>query len=324
AIGSVMWNWRMLNLTGEAKYADLMERTLYNAVLPGISLDGTRYFYQNPLADRGKHRRQEWFGCACCPPNIARLLASLPGYFYSASDEGVYVHLYATSVANIPLPNGETARLVQKTNYPWDGEIEILIEDAPTIPFTLFLRVPEWTWPFKVEVISQDAQFLQGGAEMGSYRGIERQWQAGDIVRFELKMPVERIGCHPRVLANYNRVALQRGPLIYCFEQADHPETEVWDIFLHEYAELNPEFVPALLGGVTVLRGRAAAPEYGANSLYAPCLQPYRAATRPIDVTAIPYYAWANRDPGPMQVWMPTAPPWWSELQHDRNLNTTE
>ena len=140
AIGSVMWNWRMLNITGDARYADLMELTLYNGVLSGLSLDGTHYFYENPLADRGGHRRQEWFGCACCPPNVARLLASLPGYFYSVSNTGVHAHLYASGAATLPLANGETVTLVQNADFPWSGEVEILVEDAPTLPFFLHLR----------------------------------------------------------------------------------------------------------------------------------------------------------------------------------------
>ncbi len=311
AIGSVMWNWRMLNLTGEARFADLMELTLYNAVLSGLSLDGTRYFYQNPLADRGKHRRQEWFGCACCPPNIARLLASLPGYFYSTSESGVHVHLYATGVANIALANGETVRLVQRTNYPWDGEIEILIEEAPTVPFELKLRIPGWAVGGSVEINGQEISDHGLSNEEGAggwyarHVGWHRTWQAGDVIRLGLLIPVQRLGSHPHVQGNWGRVALQRGPLIYCFEQADNPDADVWDTILHPYVELHPEFVPDLLGGVTVLRGRAITFYYTDTDRLYGRIQEWQAPESllsPVTVTAIPYYAWANREPGPMQV----------------------
>jgi DUF1680 family protein len=142
AIGSVMWNWRMLMLGGDARYADLIEHTLYNAVLPGISLDGGHYFYQNPLADDGSHRRLPWFGCACCPPNVARLLASLPGYFYGASEDAVWVHLYAEGAATVELNENRTVRLHQRTRYPWDGRIEISVDSEGE--FAMMLRIPSW------------------------------------------------------------------------------------------------------------------------------------------------------------------------------------
>jgi DUF1680 family protein len=321
AIGSVMWNWRMLNLTGETRYADLMELTLYNAVLSGLSLDGAHYFYQNPLADRGQHRRQAWFGCACCPPNIARMLASLPGCFYSTSEQGVYVHLYATGTATLPLANGETISLVQKTRYPWDGEIEILIESAPTMPFHLHLRIPGWHPAFHPDSrleINGEPMILGGVHEAhsvaqarGQYVQLERKWEAGDVIRLNLPMPVERIVSHPHVLGNWGRVALRRGPLVYCLEQADHPDADVWDILLHAYVELTPEFVPDLLGGVIVLKGRSVAIDSDGwdELLYSPQETAITADTRPVDITAIPYYAWANRQAGPMQVWLPTQPP---------------
>jgi len=303
AIASVMWNWRMLNLTGETRFADIMETTLYNGMLSGLSLDGTHYFYQNPLADRGKHRRQEWFGCACCPPNVARMLASLPGYFASVSEAGVHLHLYATGTATVSLPEGGTVRLRAETDYPWNGEVVIRIEEAPEAPFTLYLRVPNWCRDAHVELNGTDifpTMTLRGRAE------IHRVWQAGDTVRLTLPMPVDRIVSHPHVLGNRGRVALRRGPLIYCLEQVDHSDADVWDIVLPDNAELTPEFVPGLLGGVTVLRGQAIAQgtEEWTRRLYRPKEILREPSTRPVSITAIPYYAWANREPGPMQVWI--------------------
>jgi DUF1680 family protein len=325
AIGSVMWNWRMLNLTGEPRFADVMELTLYNAVLPGLSLDGTHYFYQNPLADRGKHRRQEWFGCACCPPNIARLLASLPGYFYSTTDQGVYVHLYAAGKAHLTMADGAEVTLSQKTNYPWEGEIEIEIESAPSRPFDLFLRIPSWSQQHGIgrdtaslEVHSDSIEF--GGrtfdrytvAHLSSqYVRLNRSWQAGDMVRLRLPMPVERIFSHPHVVGNWGRVALKRGPLVYCVEQTDNPEMDVWNAILHEYMEITPKSMPELLEGITLLSGRGITVDTQHSPLYAAHPTGTTAVTRPVTITAIPYYAWANRDAGPMQVWLPTAPVAW-------------
>jgi DUF1680 family protein len=322
AIGSVMWNWRMLNLTGEAKYADLMELTLYNAVLPGLSLDGARYFYQNPLADRGGHRRQEWFGCACCPPNIARMLASLPGYFYSVSEGYPFVHLYASGIATLPLPDGGHITLEQKTKYPWEGAVEITVLEQSGTMETITLRVPTWavgataTWVPDVAEMRADlgVEIPEGyqpdaitiDLEAGEYHPLPMP-RPGESILLTLPMNVQRIESHPHVLGNRRHVALQRGPLVYCIEQADHTE-DVWDILLPADAELTPEFVPDLLGGVTVLRGQAVAPDAfeGKEALYRPCEPPARLAVHPTPLTAIPYYAWANREAGPMQVWIPT------------------
>jgi len=217
AIGSVMWNWRMLGLEAEAKYADLIEHTLYNAVLPGVSLDGQHYFYQNPLADDGSHRRQPWFGCACCPPNVARLLASLPGYFYGASEDAVWVHLYAESAATVELDGERTIRLRQRTRYPWDGGVEIDVEAEGE--FTVMLRIPAWCEEgaaFEVNGESVDA-----GITPGSYAKIRRAWRPGDTINLALPMPVRCVECHPYVAENAGRVALMRGPLLYCVEQSD-------------------------------------------------------------------------------------------------------
>lgn len=305
AIGSVMWQWRMLNITGEARYADLMETTLYNAVLPGLSLDGAHYFYQNPLADRGKHRRQEWFGCACCPPNIARMLASLPGYFYSTAPNCLYVHLYATGSATIGLPDGGTVTVEQKTNYPWDGEIDIAVSDVPDSLERIALRIPWWAEDTTLTVndAAQDVEL-----EAGSYAEVVILPGLTTRINLSLQMPVERVESHPYVIGNRGRIALRRGPLVYCIEQADHHDTDVWDIAIPADAEFIPEEMPYLLGGVTVLHGKGVAFDRTEweGALYALYVPEGEAETRPVQITAIPYYAWANREAGPMQVWIPT------------------
>lgn len=307
AIGSVMWNWRMLLMTGEAKYADLMETTLYNAVLPGLSLDGTHYFYQNPLADRGQHRRQKWFGCACCPPNVARLLASLSGYFCTVAKDKVGVHLYARSSADLTLPDGQPFAFDTETDYPWEARMRFTIRQAPERPIQFCLRTP-W-WAESVEFTVNGLQDTQAEIE-GDYLILNRVWLPGDVVTLDLGMTTQRVESHPHILGNRGRVALQRGPLIYCIEQADHPTSDVWDIALPESEPLVPEFQPDLLGGVTVLKATGIASDATEwdGALYAPYVGHSEMETHSVPLVAIPYFAWANRDAGPMQVWIPSVP----------------
>ena len=304
AIGSAMWNWRMLVLEGDARYADVLETTLYNGILCGLSLDGQSYFYQNPLADDGTHRRQPWFGCACCPPNIARLLASLPGYFYSLSDTGLWVHLYAQGSVRISLPDGRTIGLAQHTRYPWDGEIVITVEGEGT--WSLWLRIPRWCE--EGAALEINGQAFTDALVPGSYVEVRRAWQRGDVVRLNLPMPVRRVECHPYVSENAGRVALMRGPILYCVEGADNPGLDPRAVVLPADADFTATFQPDLLGGVVVLRGQAqVAPPDGdwAGRLYRTVVpRSQELPGQPVEVTAIPYYAWANREPGPMQVWL--------------------
>lgn len=306
AIGSVMWSWRMLAAQGEACYADLIEHTLYNAVMPGISLDGQTYFYENPLADDGSHRRQPWFGCACCPPNVARTLASLPGYFYSlsaADSAAIWVHLYAEGMANINLADGRLVRLIQHTRYPWDGDIQIEVQGEGE--FALCLRVPGWC--MTGASLQVNGQSVDEPLTSGSYGEIRRTWHPGDLVHLTLPMPVRRIACHPYVFENAGRVALMRGPLLYCVEQADNPTINPRDLVLSN-DDVVAERAPNLLGDVVVLRAwaRTACPaDVWTGKLYLPLSAvPAAAVGGVVALTAIPYYAWANRDAGCMQVWL--------------------
>ncbi|HTE17678.1 MAG TPA: beta-L-arabinofuranosidase domain-containing protein [Armatimonadota bacterium] len=306
AIGSVMWNWRMLSLTGEARFADVLENALYNGMLPSLSLEGHDYFYQNPLADRGGHRRQPWFECACCPPNIARMLASLPGYFYSTSEEGVWVHLYGRSSATAALPDGRSVTLVQKTNYPWNGDIEIEVETDAVGPFSLFLRIPGWCEGAWAAV---NGETVATDAAPDSYAEIRREWRTGDALRLSLPMPVTRVRSHPYVTNNAGRVALRRGPLVYCIEQTDLHGVDPRDVVLPAGSELSAAWEPDLLGGIVTLRGPATARDHAAawnGDLYRTDAEA-PPAERAIELTAIPYYAWANREPGGMAVWIESA-----------------
>jgi uncharacterized protein len=304
AIGSVMWNWRMLMLDGDARYGDLMELTLYNAVLAGLSLDGQSYFYQNPLADDGEHRRQPWFGVACCPPNIARLLASLPGYFYSTSAEGVWVHLYANSTADIRLDEDHTIQLKQRTDYPWGEDIRIEVEGEGD--FALMLRVPSWCEDGCELTVNGETSEDHGSS--GSYAEIRRTWQPGDTVHLRLPMPVRRVECNPRVVENAEQVALMRGPLLYCLEQVDNTDPDLRDVVLPDEATFTVRFRPELLGGVAALSAQAEVvePDDGwDNRLYRTV---HSHVDRPevwaTDIIAVPYYGWANREAGAMRVWL--------------------
>lgn len=309
AIGSVLWAWRMLQLEGDARYADGLELTLYNGVLAGLSLDGQSYFYQNPLADDGTHRRQPWFGCACCPPNVARLLASLPSYFYSVSAAGVWAHLYAAGAARLTLLDGRHIELEQVTGYPWDGVIALRLKAVEGQgEWSLFLRLPAWCAAgarLEINGAVSDAKL-----EPGTYVKVQRAWQAGDTVRLHLPMPVRCVVCHPHVTENAGRVALLRGPLLYCLEEVDNAGHDLRDIVLPHESMLSIETQPDLLGGIVTLHGEAelASPSGDWNyDLYRVVADAAAAASaQSVPLTAIPYYAWANREAGQMQVWLRT------------------
>jgi DUF1680 family protein len=312
AIGNMMWNWRMLAVTGEAKYADVIERALYNGINSGMSLNGTLYCYRNPLAfdpSSGDKIRNEWYDTTCCPPNLERTLASLPGYFYSTSSDGVYMHLYDNSLLDWRLENGTALAIRQKTNYPWDGSVEIALAPAQPADFTLFLRIPGWTDAAKVAVNGKAV----AGATPGQYLPIRRRWSAADTVTLHFNMVPQVLEANAEVVENNGRVAVQRGPLVYCMEQIDQGEgVALKDVALavgeKSGVQFQEKFDKDLLGGVLVLRHPGAAYEESADrsSLYFSHNAPPR-KSRPVQLTFIPYYAWANRVQTAMQVWTPMA-----------------
>jgi hypothetical protein len=312
AIGNMMWNWRMLAATGEAKYADVIERALYNGINSGMSLNGTLYCYRNPLAfdpSNGDKIRNEWYDTTCCPPNLERTLASLPGYFYSTSNDGVYVHLYDNSLLDWHLENGTLLKIRQKTNYPWDGATEIVLTPAQPTEFALFVRIPGWSDSAKVAVNGKPI----AGAVAGQYLPIHRKWAAGDAVTLQFNMAPQVLEANAQVTENNGRVAVQRGPLVYCMEQIDQGEgVALKDVALSAYkgsnAKFEEKFDKELLGGVLVLRHNGAVYEESADrsSLYFSHNAP-PPKSRPVQLTFIPYYAWANRVQTPMQVWTPLA-----------------
>ena len=313
AIGGLMWSWRLLALDGEARYADWMETALYNGILSGISLDGEAYFYQNPLADRGRHRRQPWFGTACCPPNIARLLLSLPGYLYSTSPEGVWVHHYAPGEVTVAVPGAAApATLSVETDYPWDGTVLVRVQRLPDGAgrWTLRLRLPGWCDRPEVRVNGRPAS-TEGDPTGGTYAALDREWRVGDEVTLELPMPVRRVAAHPHVQSNAGRTALARGPLVYCLEGVDLGGIDPRDVVLPAGATLRAEGAPDLPGGVVRLCGEGvfAPPAGWEGTLYRPAGGVAEAPAGPaVALSAVPYFTWANRAPGPMEVWLRTAP----------------
>jgi DUF1680 family protein len=310
AIGNMMWNWRMLAASGEAKHADIIERALYNGINSGMSLDGTLYCYRNPLAfdpSGGDKIRNDWYDVTCCPPNLERTFASLPGYFYSTSRDGIYLHLYNDSELDWHLENGTGLKVAQKTNYPWDGQVEITVAPAQPSDFTFHLRIPGWANSAQVSVNNTSIS----GIKPGQYLPIERKWSAGDVIRLHMEMPPQVIQANPRVIDDAGRVAVQRGPLVYCLEELDQPDgvslvNVALDLANAGEEKFQSQLQADLLGGVVVLRhaGRAFDNDAGDKTLYS-TYSGAKTTSRRIPLTFIPYYAWANRQATSMQVWTP-------------------
>jgi DUF1680 family protein len=298
AIGLLLWNHRMLQLDADSRYADLLERGLYNGVLSGVALDGTSFFYVNPLESRGTHHRQGWYKCACCPPNLARLLMSLGQYIYGVNDTDLLVHLYIQGESSSTIA-GQKVKIRQETHYPWDGTIRITLDMAESAEFGLNLRIPGWCKTAKLSVNGEELPLAE--LVVKGYARIVRQWQSGDEVLLQLDMPVERVYAHPHVQDDADSVALQRGPLVYCIEAVDNP-LPLHLIRLPEHARLASHFEPTWLGGVTVIEGEASALQTSDwdGTLYR--TTPPESSSQ--HIIAIPYYAWDNRQPGEMRVWI--------------------
>ncbi len=310
AIGNMMWNWRMLAATADAKYADVIERALYNGINSGMSLDGTLYCYRNPLGfdpSGGDKIRNPWYDTTCCPPNLERTFASLPGYFYSTSPDGLYVHLYDNSLLDWQLENGTPLKVQQKTNFPWDDSVELAVAPAKPSEFTLYVRVPGWSESSLVAVNGKPVS----GVVAGKYLALRRTWSQGDAVTLKFNMKPQVMEADPRVAENYDRVAVQRGPLVYCLEQIDQPQgTALADVAVNlrqnSSSLFSEELHSDLLGGIVVLKHEGAAYQNAGDNaqLYSRYSSSPR-QSRPVALTFIPYYAWANRLETPMQVWTP-------------------
>ncbi len=309
AIGNDYWNYRLFLLHADARYIDVMERTLYNGLISGVSLDGKSFFYPNPLESKGQHQRAAWFGVACCPGNITRFLASVPGYVYAQQGSTLYVNLFASSKAEIKMDNGRTVKLVQDTRYPWDGAVKMTVNPDKNGQFTINVRIPGWArnevvpsdlYRFK-DIVNETVTFKVNGkpftynVEKG-YAILNRNWKAGDVIEMAMPTPVRRIVANDLVESDKGRVALQRGPLVFCAEWPDNPGGRVRNLMLPDSANLTAEFKPELLNGVTVIKAKAIAAGYDADG---------KSIRTEQDFTAIPYFAWSNRGRGEMTVWLP-------------------
>jgi DUF1680 family protein len=304
----------MLLATGQARFADLIDRTLHNAVLAGVSLDGERYFYVNPLASNGRAehlgrggcRRKEWHLVACCPPNVMRLLASLGHYVATRDRAGLQVHQYAPARIATELPAGRPVGLRMETRYPWEGSVRLTIEGADGGAWALALRVPAWCGRATAR-INGDA--VEAAPDAKGYLRLERAWRPGDAVELELPMDAGLIEPHPAIEATRGCLAIERGPLVYCLEQADQRDAPVAELAIDPTAALASRWDPDLLDGVVTVRAagfRVDTSSWGGR-LYRPLGSAASPARQRTELTAIPYYAWANRDPGAMRVWIPRA-----------------
>ncbi|MBU0616292.1 MAG: glycoside hydrolase family 127 protein [Planctomycetes bacterium] len=303
AIALCFWSHRLNLLHADAKYFDVLERALYNNVLAGLSLDGKSFFYVNPLVSRGGHHRQPWYRCACCPSNVVRFIPSVGQYIYAHTDDAIYANLYVAGTADVKLGENRTVQLTQETHYPWDGSVKLTLQPEGPQGFDLYLRIPAWCESAKLEFNGKPVtspEMLRG------YVRLRCEGMRGYTVELELPMPIQRIQADPRVEADVGRVALQRGPIVYCLEGVDN-ESSVLNCALPRDTELTAKHRPDLLGGVMTIRGKvlaavAAASEGWEQELYQPTPD-----ARSVEFTAIPYYAWDNRDPGEMVVWLPEA-----------------
>ncbi len=299
AIGLVFWNQRMLRLDGDSRYADVLERALYNGVLSGVSLDGERFFYVNPLESDGTQHRQPWFDCACCPPNVARLLASLGGTIYSQdkSSPGISVHLFIHSRVQFDV-DGVSITLNQDTRYPWDGKVRFTLDMQQPASFNLRLRLPGWCRSAALELNGENVECLNFN---NGYIEMDCDWNPGDELVYQMEMPVERVYAHPQVSEDVHRIAIQRGPLVYCVEQADH-DTPLNLLRLDAASLLDAAWDDELLGGMVVVQGDVFAEQAldWQDTLY----RHDPPARVPVKLRAIPYFAWDNREPGAMRVWL--------------------
>lgn len=306
AIGNMYVNYRLFLLHGDAKYFDVLERTLYNGLISGVSLDGGLFFYPNPLASTGGYSRKPWFGCACCPSNICRFIPSLPGYVYAVKDDQVYVNLFLSNRAELKV-NRKKLVLEQETGYPWNGDIRIRVAQG-NLPFTMHLRIPGWV---RGAVVPSDLYRYADGQELGytvmvngepvagelqkGYLLIDRKWKKGDVVEVHFDMKPRVVKANGKVEADRGRVAVERGPLVYCAEWPDN-DFNVHNILLNQHPSFQVVERPDLLYGIHEITTDAQALSYDAAG---------KLAVRDVKLTLIPYYAWAHRGEGDMEVWLP-------------------
>lgn len=310
SIANVFWNNRMFLLHGDAKYIDVMERVLYNGMLSGIAQDGKKFFYPNPLSSMGQHQRSAWFGCACCISNVTRFMPSIPGYVYAQDKNNVYVNLYMSNKADLKLPSGALT-LSQVTDYPWKGEVKISVNPEKKMTFVMRVRIPGWA---RNEVVPGDLYrfaSLQKSENIiiyingkpvdyqmeNGYAVLDLTWEKGDVISFDLPMEVEKVIANEKVKDDQGRFALQRGPIVYCLEGPDHLDQAVQNIVVDQESNFTASYNPKMLNGILMLDSKGSATSRQVNS--------DELSKKELPVKAIPYYAWNNRGPGEMVVWIP-------------------
>lgn len=301
SIAHVFWQHRMNLLKGEAKYADVLELVLYNSALSGMSLSGNSFFYQNPLESRTGAERSEWIGLACCPTNLARFTPQIGGFVYAHKGDQLFVNLFAAGDSTVTMDKGKVVKITQQTNYPWDGQIKLTVNPEKPSDFDLCVRIPGWalgkpvpsdlyrfadpqTAPVTLKVNGEPVKAVPG---QDGYVHLKRSWKAGDLVELDLPMPVRRVLAHEKVEENKGKAALMRGPVVYCLEGTDNKDIDLFQLSLLRTAELTTEHDAKLLAGVTVIHA-----------------QGLDEKKTPVKLTAIPYYAWANREKAPMTIWL--------------------
>lgn len=308
AIGNVYVNYRLFLLHGDAKYYDVLERTLYNGLISGVSLDGGGFFYPNPLESMGQHQRQPWFGCACCPSNICRFIPSLPGYVYAVKDNQVYVNLFMGNEAELKV-GGKKVILHQETRYPWDGHVTLTVDKNAAGTFAMKIRIPGWV---RNQVVPSDLYTYSDGKRPGysvkvngeavtsaleqGYFTIERKWKKGDRVELQLDMEVRTVKANGKVEADRGRIAVERGPIVYCAEWPDN-SFNVLSLLMNQHPQFEVVERPDLLYGLNQIKTPVQTLEYDEQG---------RLVVKDQELTLIPYYAWAHRGPGNMAVWLPS------------------
>jgi DUF1680 family protein len=310
AVGNILWNWRMLQLTGNARYADVMELTLYNGMLSGISLDGTKYLYTNPLSysddlpfqQRWSKDRVGYIAYSnCCAPNVVRTIAELSNYVYSIGDKGLYINLYGGNKLSTKLRDGSPISLSQITNYPWNGKIRVVINTAPSNEASLYFRIPGWNNHHKITV---NGKLIKTEHMENGYACIRKRWKTGDVIELNLPMPVQLIQANPLVEETRNQVAVKRGPVVYCVESASLTKTEkIFDLSIPAPGEMTPQKICIANTALMALKtqARATSQKWGKNVLY----QPLNFFAKNIEVQLIPYFAWGNRGHVEMETWIP-------------------
>ncbi|MGF7140599.1 aceric acid hydrolase [Roseimarinus sediminis] len=311
-IGNLLWNWRMFAISGEARYIDVLEQVAYNSLLAGVSLDGKGYFYTNPLSVHHEHglsdslrwskTREPYISyCNCCPPNTIRTIAQMQDYAYALSDKGLWINLYGSSELTSTMKNGSTLSLKQESNYPWDGNVSIVLNECPSQSFSIFVRIPGWADAATLKVNGSTITKL---AQAGTYYEIERSWSKGDQIAIEFPMEVKLMTANPLVEATRNQVAVMRGPVVYCLESADVPKNyQLTDIVLTAGKPMKAKAANIAGSKMYVIEGSAWAlqNEKTAEQLY----HPLKADRKKTKIQLVPYYAWGNRGKGDMSVWLP-------------------